>query len=48
MHFKNQQAFVVRGKGNVLEIKAFGVGRRADPIARNAGKVLASTPAADC
>ncbi len=30
MHFKNRHALIVRGKGNVLEIKAFAVRRWAD------------------
>jgi len=38
MHLKNQCALIVRGKGNVLEIKAFAVRRRAFPSRGTLGK----------
>ena len=48
MHFKNQHGLVVQGDGNVPEIKAFTVRRRAHPSRGAPAKAICLTPTADC
>jgi len=38
MHFKSQRKLLVRRKGNILEIKAFTVRRRAPPLRGTSAK----------
>jgi hypothetical protein len=48
VHFKNRHAPIVRIEGNVLENQSVCRLSKGLPIARNTGKAIGPTPAADC